>query len=137
LQGLFSQVPGISQLNIQFPNLTSWNVSSGQLQDLIAKLQQEAQVVRFGGSKLPDLSFSSLANADGNGGQLSIASLKNGDFKTQMDNMLYQLRYDEMNLSRSLPDWLKRALLAVYDTIYDCMQYLGNMLAAFVTSHAR
>ncbi len=132
LQALFSKFPGLSKLNIQFPNQTNWGITPDQIRTLSNNYQLEAKSMGVT-DKIPDLLFSSLSGGSLKAGalQLAIANLKNGgDIKGQMDDLLRQVRYDGLNLGNGLPDWLKRVLLAVYDAVYQALTFAGGILAS-------
>jgi len=129
LESIFSQYPGINQFNIQFPNQTNWGITPGSVQTLVNNFQQEAQSLGVKGA-LPDLSFSSLAGGGLKGGLAQLAINNSGDLKGQMDDVLRQLRYQTLDLSDALPDWLKQFLLAIYDAVYSGFEFLGQKLAS-------
>jgi hypothetical protein len=136
LENIFTQNPGISQFNIQFPNQSNWGITPNAIQSIYNTFEQEAQSVGVTG-KLPDLSFSSLAETTMKSGLPQLMINPNGDIKSQMDDILRQLRYQSLDLGNYLPDWLKRIVLAVYDAVYSVFDFLGAQLAALVVAQHR
>ena len=133
LEAIFSQYPALKQLDIHFPNQTRWNISPGDLQRIASDYQQEASSLGVMG-KLPALSFSAISASGLQEGLAHIAiGNPNGDIKAQMDDVLRQMRYEELNLSNALPDWLKHFILAIYDAVYSTFDFLGSELAELVT----
>jgi hypothetical protein len=130
LQEIFSKLPGISQFNLQFPNQTNWNVTPEAISSLYNNYLQEAQSVGFTG-KLPDLSFSSLnINALKSGmATFSIGGMMS-NAKMQMDQELRQFRYDELHLGSWMPEWMKRTILALYDSLVQAINFMYDKLMA-------
>jgi len=132
LQSLLTQNPGISQFNLQFPNQSSWGVTPNTVQSLASMFQQSADAVGFTG-KLPDLSFSSLAATAVSSGLPQMMIDPKGDIQGQLTDVLRNMRYQSIDLSDALPDWLKRIVLAIYDYAYNTFDYLGQQLAGLIT----
>jgi hypothetical protein len=121
LQSIITQFPGMNKLKVQFPNQTQWMVSPAELTSLRNQYMEQAGSLGFGvgGGGIPDLVFSSLANQSGGAGALAmipIATLKDGMTET-LEPMLREMRYQQLALSDSLPDWLRDILLALYNAI--------------------
>jgi len=130
LQGILAQNQGIGPVTIQFPNQFNWTVTPDGIQGLVGNAQQAAQAMGVSG-KLPDLSFSALAGAN-SGPQISIPNMMQGNLKGQLDDVMRQLRYQEMNLGDMLPDWLKEFIVAIYDAVYAAFDYVQAQMAALI-----
>jgi len=130
LQGLTSQYPGASQFNIQFPNNTTWGVTPSSIQNIAGNYMQQAQTLGYRAG-IPNLSFSSLRNASFDSNMLSIpiANLS-GSLQDAVDGGLRELRYQQMHLSDSLPDWLKNSILWVWNMLAAAWDWAAPQLAA-------
>jgi hypothetical protein len=131
IQQILSQLPGVGNVNIHFPNSTSWNVTPDSLQSIYKNYTEEGKFVGYRG-QLPELSFSSLSalsNPKAGGATLAISQLMGGS-KEQMDQVLHQLREQNLFLGDWMPEWMRRFILAVFDAFMQAMDFMYNTLAA-------
>ncbi len=130
LEQILSQNPGLNQLNIQFPNQFNWQTSPGSIQNLLSSIQEEAQNIGVNGS-ISDLALSSLSGEGLEADQLSIPNLlQGGDITHQLDAVMRQMRYQALNLSNYLPDWLKQVIVEVYDDVYGVFDYVQAQIVS-------
>jgi hypothetical protein len=132
LEQILTQYQGMNQLNFQFPNQFNWMATPSSIQGLLGSIQKEAQSEGVT-SPLSDLSLSSLADGGGLGlDQISIPNLLQGNINDKLDAVMRQLRYEELNLSNKLPDWLKDMIVSVYDAIYAVFDYIQTQIIPLV-----
>lgn len=126
LQQIFSQFPGISQFNFQFPNQMNWSTTPNAVQQLYNSYLQQAQSFGMSGT-LPELSFSSLNTNSLKSGlsTFSIGSL--GNFNNQMGQMMQQFRYEQLHLNW-MPEWMKRFVVALYDAFLQAYNFMQSKL---------
>jgi hypothetical protein len=132
LQNLVGSNPGFGRYNIQFPNGLNWGLAPSQIQSMVSSYQQQARALGFNmqQGRLPDLSFSSLGGSSlANTAMIPINAMTSSMDQT-IEQTLRDLRYREMNLSDSLPDWLRGAILWTWNQIVWASSYLWDKFVA-------
>lgn len=139
LQTILTQNPSMNSLKLLFPNQSEYLITQTEFQDLHNTFNSQASNLGFGvgGNSMPDLVLSSLANQvgmdAGSMAVLPIAAIKEG-FKgvgETLDPVLREMRYQQMALGSYLPDWLKDALLAVYNFVMPYYYALISWIKSF------
>lgn len=136
LQSQFSQHPGLSDLHIDFPNHSSWDVSDAALKQFNRFYAEHAAAFGFAANMMPDISFSSLMPAGASGGALHLPAMGGVDaMQANLGTALRAAQLQDLNLS-SLPDWLQNLVLQVYQAILTiCASFRDGWQSLAATGH--
>jgi hypothetical protein len=144
IKSILTQNPNAQNLKLLFPNKSEWMISQSEFQELFNQYNSQASNLGFGagGGTIPDLILSSLSGNQISPGSLAvlpIAAVKEG-FKgvgETLEPLLREIRYQQLAISEYLPDWLKVALLELFNlviTVYFTIEACIFSLVMYVLS---
>lgn len=132
VQSILEQYPAAKNLQVVFPNQQQFNVTPAALASFHDQYLQKATGLGLGGGSLPELAFSSLANAAASGqlGTVPITAIQNGA-SAALEPMMQEMRYKQMELWSWVPNWMKDLFIASYDFVLSCYSWAVDWIGSF------